>query len=148
MHLFVYGPLFFPEVWEMITPCRFTMVSAMLDGYACLRVKGQQSPALVSLPSAVTDGFLYKDVDDEIIARIDGIHGSRYQRQNVKVMIENGDKSVAATHVLKSKYIHLVLKQTWNAEVFRKNHIKKFIEGYQKIIQKAEIAKIKTAVSI
>ena len=109
MHLFVYGPLFFPEVWEMITPRRFTLVNAMLDGYACLRVKGQLIPALVALSSAVTNSFIYKDVDDEIIARIDGIHGSRYQRQNVRVMIENGDKSVAATHVLKSKHIHLVL---------------------------------------
>lgn len=131
MNLFVYGPLFFPEVWRLITPKRFIMVNAMLDGYACLRITGRHTPALVPLSSAVTDGFIYKEIDDSIIDRTDDFLGPIYQRQNVSVRMENGEVVPAMTYVLHVKNIGLALKYRWSAEAFRRNHLQEYLKSRQ-----------------
>jgi hypothetical protein len=127
MDLFVCGPLFFPEVWGLITPRRLIRTNAIVNGYACLRVKAHLNPALVPLPSAIADGFLYKDVDDKIMARIDEFQGNMYQRQNVAARIETGETTVAVAHIIRSTYLPLVVKAPWNAEVFREKYLEHFV---------------------
>jgi hypothetical protein len=127
MYLFVYGPLFFNEVLQIITPLRFKRTKAVLKDYACLRIKGKTVPALVPQPSAITDGFLYADVDNEIIIRIDDFKGDMYQRDNASVTTENGVTVVAALHVTKPEHLSVVVQEPWNAENFRKKHLNEFI---------------------
>ena len=129
MNLFVCGPLFFPEVWRIVAGRSFVAINALLKGYACLNIRGHKNPGLFVLTSAVCDGFLYRNIDSETMTSVDNFYGEMHQRQNVKVIIEDGDTLMAVAHVIKFSYLGMVKKQPWNAEQFRQNQMKKFLEA-------------------
>ena len=125
--VFVYGPLRFPEVMELIAGRQYPGTKATLRVYACVRVNDQVYPGLVYKPSAQTEGFLYEDMDDAVVKRIEAFKGDMYKLSALEVDTFDGRKLGAAVHITKPEYRNSLLNELWNADAFRQNQLTEFL---------------------
>lgn len=125
--VFVYGPLRFPEVMELIAGRQYPGTKATLIHYACVRVNDQIYPGLVHKTSAHTEGFLYEDVDDAVVKRIEAFKGDMYKQSNLEVNTIDDRKLLATVYVTKPEYRNSLLNELWNADAFRQNQLNEFL---------------------
>jgi gamma-glutamylcyclotransferase (GGCT)/AIG2-like uncharacterized protein YtfP len=119
MHLFTYGTLMFPEVWQAVVGRQFETTPAQLPGYQIFRVRDAVYPGIIALypgiiavnpspsgrgqvrdfsdsrPSTLDSGLspvpglVYLDVDPESFARLDAFEGHEYIRRSVTVFCKD-----------------------------------------------------------
>ena len=101
MHVFTYGTLIFPEVWEAVVGKPFATIAGRVGGFSIYRVRGAVFPGIT--PTAVQDsvsGLVYLDVDDESIVRLDRFEDDFYRRETVAVACDHGRKLDAEAYVV------------------------------------------------
>ena len=80
MHLFTYGTLMFPEVWQAVVGRPFAAIAGQVSGYALYRVRDAVFPGMVATTTgAPVVGIVYLDVDDEAVARLDRFEDDFYR---------------------------------------------------------------------
>lgn len=125
MHIFTYGSLMFPEVWQCVVRGHYCFVSAAVDGYARFAVAGETYPGMVARTGAAVSGVLYFDVDERDIAALDTFEGEDYRRETVRVVLDDGSSAEAGA------YLYLLpqklLESPWDPERFQKE---RFIDAY------------------
>jgi gamma-glutamylcyclotransferase (GGCT)/AIG2-like uncharacterized protein YtfP len=99
MHVFTYGSLRFPEIWQRVVRGNYLSATATLADHARYALADDTYPGMVAQPQASVEGVLYYDVDEQDIAALDVFEGSEYRRQNVNVVIESGDLMIACTYI-------------------------------------------------
>lgn len=125
MHVFTYGSLMFPAVWERVVRGRYRSVPAMLPGYARYAVEGETYPGMVRQSDAAVNGVLYFDVDEADLLALDVFEGSEYRREQVRVSIAADENHVAATYLFTAS--DRLTRQPWEPEAFRIRH---FMDAY------------------
>ena len=90
MHLFTYGTLTFPEVWQRIAVCdpdsKTDSEPATLHGFAIFRVKDAVFPGIIRAREAdFVKGVLYRNLDEETLFELDTYESDFYERQTVWV---------------------------------------------------------------
>lgn len=124
-HVFTYGSLMFPEVWQRVVRGRYRGARARLDGYARFAITGETYPGMVAAPGASVEGVLYFDVTPADIAALDAFEGKEYRRDVVRVALESGESVEAGT------YIYLLPQKLsgspWLPEAFQ---MQRFIGSY------------------
>ncbi|TFW07117.1 gamma-glutamylcyclotransferase [Oxalobacteraceae bacterium OM1] len=126
-HVFTYGSLMFPEVWERVVRGRYRSAAAELPGHARFALAGETYPGVVLQPGSVVRGVLYFDVDAADLAALDAFEGEEYQRTTVTVDAD-GQCYEAGT------YLYLLPQKlsaaAWEPESFQ---MQRFLDTYCKV---------------
>ena len=125
MHVFTYGSLMFPAVWERVVRGQYRAVAAMLPGHARYEVSGETYPGMVPQADSAVNGVLYLDVDDADLLALDVFEGSEYRRDVVTVSVTAEENLTAVTYVFTAD--ERLTDKTWEAETFRITH---FMDAY------------------
>lgn len=97
-HVFTYGSLMFPEVWNRVVRGRYRSCPARLEGYRRHALTDVSYPAIVAEHGADVEGVMYFDVDAADLARLDAFEGTEYRRDAVPVVTAAG-AATAQTYV-------------------------------------------------
>jgi gamma-glutamylcyclotransferase (GGCT)/AIG2-like uncharacterized protein YtfP len=119
MHIFTYGTLMFPEVWQAVAGSTFKSVVGTLRGYAAFRVRDAVFPGILRTnDDSVVHGVLYLNVDDAAIVRLDQFEDDFYERQTVNVDCLDGPLRTANTYVVPAKNRQILTDELWTREAF------------------------------
>ncbi|MGZ3157630.1 MAG: gamma-glutamylcyclotransferase family protein [Burkholderiaceae bacterium] len=124
-HIFTYGSLMFPQVWQRVVRGHYHSVNATVYGYARYAIAGETYPAMIDQADASVTGVVYFDVDDEDVAVLDAFEGNDYRRECVPARI--GTNEVRAVET----YIYLdtsrISNAVWEPETFQ---LQRFLDTY------------------
>lgn len=125
VHVFTYGSLMFPQVWQRVVRGDYRSAVARLDGHARFEIAGETYPGMVVRPGASVDGVLYFDISPADVAALDAFEGEEYRRDRVRVALFSGEIVDAATYL----YLpHQKLSDSpWLPEAFQ---MERFIGSY------------------
>lgn len=130
MHLFTYGSLMFPPVWERVVAGRPAAVPASVEGFRRRAVRGETYPGVVREAGARVSGRLYLDVDAADLARLDAFEGADYQRVVAPVRLDDGSGRVLDAGL----YLYLPTERLeardWDAEGFGRDALPRFLALY------------------
>jgi gamma-glutamylcyclotransferase (GGCT)/AIG2-like uncharacterized protein YtfP len=129
-HIFTYGSLMFEQVWNRVVSGRYQHHPGTVSGFVRRALLHEHYPAM--LPGPVNErvvGFLYLNLDEEDVFRLDEFEGSIYERRAVQVMTDN-NIFTAEAYVLKDSYRHIVSDQNWDPEKFKSEGIHRFLSTY------------------
>ncbi len=99
MHIFTYGSLMFPEIWQRVVRGNYVSATATLPGFARYALADDTYPGMVAQANATVEGVLYYDVAPQDLAALDAFEGSEYRREDVNVVIESGESVIACTYI-------------------------------------------------
>ena len=119
MHVFTYGTLMFPEVWQAVVGREFASVEGTASGYAIYRVRDAVFPGIVAASELDrVRGVVYLDVDPQSLARLDLFEDDFYRRETVWVECGDGQRRAANAYVIPPENCHVLTTETWLADQF------------------------------
>ena len=129
-HLFTYGSLMFPEVWQRVVGLESEGSPVVLQGYTAFRVRGQVYPGLTKGDSgSATSGILYRNLSEEDWEKLDAFEGTFYRRVDVEVEGENGIEQVQ-TYLVEDAHRDDLSSEIWDKEKFAEEGLKLFMRNY------------------
>ncbi|WP_028582552.1 gamma-glutamylcyclotransferase family protein [Desulfogranum japonicum] len=131
-HVFTYGSLMFPQVWNRVVQGRYNAQRVALRGFERKCVKGEEYPVIHPVDDtwSLVQGVLYRDVGEEDLQRLDVFEGEYYQRQTRMVMSEGGYVEPAEVYVVHEDFTHIIDHRPWDVERFKEHGIQKFLQLY------------------
>lgn len=124
-HIFTYGSLMFPQVWESVVCGTCRSAPATVHGYARFAVMGQTYPGMIACPGAAVRGQVYFDVDAADLSALDAFEGPAYRRDRLVAALDDGATLTVGA------YIHIdkssLSDAPWDPERFR---IESFMEQF------------------
>ena len=87
MHIFTYGSLMFPEIWQRVVRGDYRSAPATAPGYARYALADDTYPEMIVNEKATVEGVFYFDVDAQDVAALDAFEGSEYRRDSIDVVI-------------------------------------------------------------
>lgn len=131
MHLFTYGTLMFPDVWQGVARLNAASHPARCPGFAAFTVQGEVYPAMLPAAGHEVHGRVYLDLDPATLARIDLFEGDDYYRDEVEVVRLDGTILACQTYLLRSDRYHRITSQRWDRETYlRASHHQQFATQY------------------
>jgi gamma-glutamylcyclotransferase (GGCT)/AIG2-like uncharacterized protein YtfP len=119
MHVFAYGTLMFPEVWQAVTGGDFASISGSLRGYAAFRVQDAVFPGIVRADDGcVVKGVLYLDVGTSALARLDRFEDDFYVRETVTIECTDGVRRKGEAYIVPDRNRHVLTEESWTRETF------------------------------
>jgi len=119
MHLFTYGTLIFPEVWQAVVGRPFATIAGHVSGYALHRVRDAVYPGMVATTTgAPVAGIVYLDVSDDAVARLDRFEDDFYQRCTVAVVCDDGRLREADTYLVPEQRRAELTDEPWTCQAF------------------------------
>src|SRR5262245_53422920 len=118
MHVFTYGTLMFPEVWQSVVGRSFETVGGQAEGYAIFRVQDAVFPGIAAAPGSAVQGVVYLDVDDASLARLDRFEDDFYDRQSLTIACEDGQLLQAEAYVVPPANSNVLTNEPWERNAF------------------------------
>jgi gamma-glutamylcyclotransferase (GGCT)/AIG2-like uncharacterized protein YtfP len=121
MHIFTYGSLMFPEIWQRVACAAssgdYRSAPATAHGYARYALVDDTYPGMIASADATVEGVLYFDVDERDIAALDVFEGSEYIREQIKLVINSGESVIACTYIFTAR--HRLSSLPWEPQGFQ-----------------------------
>jgi gamma-glutamylcyclotransferase (GGCT)/AIG2-like uncharacterized protein YtfP len=132
MHVFTYGTLMFPEVWQLVVGRPFAHVGGHVTGFALYRVADAVFPGMLATTTAdVVRGVVYFDVDGEAIARLDQFEDDYYRRETVALKCDDGRICDAAAYIVPPENRGKLTDEPWTCDEFvARGDLEHFIARY------------------
>jgi gamma-glutamylcyclotransferase (GGCT)/AIG2-like uncharacterized protein YtfP len=132
MHVFTYGTLMFPEVWQAVVGRSFTSVRGVLRGFAIYRVCDAVYPGIIaSDATCVVEGLVYLDIDAASITKLDAFEGDFYERQTIAVTCVDGSELSPECYVVPHAMRHALTAEPWTAAEFvARGDLQRFTDKY------------------
>jgi len=119
MYVFTYGSLMFPDVWRIVVGREFETVEGTAAGYSIFRVRDAAFPGITAAAGETTvRGLIYLDVDDASLERLDRFEDTFYDRLNLQIDCNDGERRGADAYVVSAKNRHVLTDEPWTAESF------------------------------
>ena len=119
MHIFTYGTLMFPAVWQAVVGQSFRTVPGTLRGFAIYRVADAVFPGVVAArDDSAVRGVIYLDVDAAAVQRLDQFEDEIYRRETLSIECDDGRSLPADTYIVPSEYSAALTNEPWTAEEF------------------------------
>jgi gamma-glutamylcyclotransferase (GGCT)/AIG2-like uncharacterized protein YtfP len=118
MHIFTYGTLMFPEVWQAVAGRAFDSVVGRLDGFAVCRVAGAVFPGIIAAEASSVPGVVYLDVDEAAVERLDRFEDDFYDRQTLSIDCVDGNQRTADAYVVPAERRQVLTNEPWTRESF------------------------------
>jgi gamma-glutamylcyclotransferase (GGCT)/AIG2-like uncharacterized protein YtfP len=129
MHLFAYGTLTFPEVWERVVGKHFASEPATLDGFVVRRVVDDVYPVMISADDASrVCGLVYRDLDEAMLTHLDDYESDLYDRVAVTAKLSSGEAIECQAYVLPSRHLSHASESPWNSEEFAARQLASYME--------------------
>lgn len=125
MHIFTYGSLMFPEIWQRVVRGDYRSAPATAPGYARYALADDTYPGMIVSPKAAVEGVLYFDVGAQDVAALDAFEGSEYRRDQIDVVINSGEIMIACTYIFMAE--HRLSSLPWEPQGFQ---MSRFIGSY------------------
>ena len=130
MHVFTYGSLMFPAVWQRVVSGDYQSSQAWLNGFERRAVRGTTYPCLIrSESSPPIQGILYYDVNKVDLDRLDQFEGEQYQRLLVSCDLPGGKRIDAFAYVWPEENVSQVGDQ-WDLNWFQEHGLALFLQRY------------------
>ena len=133
-HVFTYGSLMFPAVWQRVVEGAYESREATVHGFQRLRIHGEHYPALIVNPNAgPLAGRVYFDVSASDIARLDHFESSHYARVSVAVTVAGADtaeKTTLAADAYLTLSADALEPVEWSPERFAREELESFLATY------------------
>ena len=120
MHLFTYGTLMAPTIFNQVTGTCFACITAWLYHYIRFRVKGETYPGIRPRDHAVVEGVIYSGVDNASLHKLDRFEGPLYNRTDVIVHLGDGTPVDAQAYVIRPEFADRLTSEPWSFEKFLK----------------------------
>jgi gamma-glutamylcyclotransferase (GGCT)/AIG2-like uncharacterized protein YtfP len=131
MHVFTYGTLMFPEVWQAVVGRSFRAVAGCAAGFTVWRVRGAVYPGIAAAVASSADGLVYLDVDDATVARLDRFEDDFYVRQPIRVRCDDGIERLAECYVVPKERLTVLDDEPWTSADFEaRGDLARFIAGF------------------
>ena len=130
-NIFTYGTLMFEEIWSQVVTEEYRRFPAILDGYDRKMARDEEYPVLYPhTPSSQVEGFVYLDVSDADLEKLDYFEGDYYFRKSEDVLVLESGKMPAAVYVLKEEYYSIISNKNWDPDYFKTQGIDLFKNKY------------------
>ncbi|RZI44596.1 gamma-glutamylcyclotransferase [Herbaspirillum sp. HC18] len=124
-HVFTYGSLMFPEVWQRVVRGRYRSAPAVAAGFGRYEISGETYPGMIVQAGCTVCGVVYFDVTPQDLEALDYFEGIEYRRDEIAVALDSGETVPAYT------YIYLLPQKLsespWLPEAFQ---MQRFIGSY------------------
>jgi gamma-glutamylcyclotransferase (GGCT)/AIG2-like uncharacterized protein YtfP len=128
MHLFAYGTLMFPEIWQRVVGREFRRQPATLAGYTAYRVVGDSFPVLVpGKTNEATAGVAVFDLDDAAIQLLDEHESTLYDRVTATATLDDGHRVDCQAYMLPQRNRRYAATERWTAEWFQREAMAEYI---------------------
>jgi gamma-glutamylcyclotransferase (GGCT)/AIG2-like uncharacterized protein YtfP len=133
MHVFTYGTLMFPEVWQAVVGRQFVSLEGTAKGFAIYRVVDAVFPGIVAVGEReMVRGVVYLDVDHASITRLDLFEDDFYERQTLWVECEDGQRRAAEAYVVPPQNRQVLTDEPWQrASFISSGGLEQFIRRFQ-----------------
>ena len=129
VHVFTYGSLMYPLVWERVVAGRYRALPGTVRGFARRRIAGEVYPAMLrASPASAVEGVLYLDLSAGDVAALDHFEGSAYERIEVMVETADGDSYPAWSYLYVDS--SRVEEAPWEPGRFAGEDLAYFIDSY------------------
>ena len=119
MHVFTYGTLMFPEVWQAVVGRPFATIAGHVSGFALHRVRGAVFPGMIETTTGQrVPGIVYLDVDEDAVARLDQFEDTFYRRQSVPVACDDGRLREAQAYLVPEEHRAELTDEPWTYQAF------------------------------
>jgi gamma-glutamylcyclotransferase (GGCT)/AIG2-like uncharacterized protein YtfP len=119
MHVFTYGTLMFPEVWQAVVGRSFETVEGTAAGFEVFRVRDAVFPGItVGSGACSVPGIVYLDVDQESAERLDRFEDDFYERRAIAVDCRDGERRMADAYIVAPANQHVLTSEPWGREAF------------------------------
>src|SRR3954453_14575985 len=119
MHVFTYGTLMFPEVWQAVVGRSFDIVSGTAAGFEVFRVRDAVFPGIIARSGECSvPGVVYLDVDPPSMERLDRFEDDFYERQPITGDCGDGQQRIAEAYVVPPVNRSLLTNEPWSRESF------------------------------
>jgi gamma-glutamylcyclotransferase (GGCT)/AIG2-like uncharacterized protein YtfP len=118
MHVFTYGTLMFPEVWQVVGRS-YESVEGTAAGFEVFRVCDAVFPGIIAgTGECSVPGVVYLDVHTESLDRLDRFEDDFYERRAISVDCSDGQRRVAEAYIVPPKHRSLLTNEPWGRESF------------------------------
>ena len=140
MHVFTYGTLMFPEVWQTVVGRSFETVAGTAVGFKIYRVCDAVFPGItVGGGTDGVEGVVYLDVDAASVARLDRFEDDFYVRQALSIDCSDGRQRTAEAYVVPPANLHVLTDERWDRESFvASGGLEDFIRRFAGFVRVAE----------
>lgn len=129
MHVFTYGSLMYPPVWERVVSGRYPGRSGAVRGFARRRVAGEVYPGLIrATPTSAVEGIVYLDVSAADLAALDRFEGDAYERVLVTVELGGGESVEAWSYLFRD--LSRLEEAVWEPARFEGPDLAHFLATY------------------
>jgi gamma-glutamylcyclotransferase (GGCT)/AIG2-like uncharacterized protein YtfP len=119
MHVFTYGTLKFPEVWQTVVGWSFESIQASAAGFEVFRERDAVFPGLIGGPGECSvPGVVYLDVDQESMDRLDRFEDNFYERRVISVDCSDGHQRMAEAYIVPLANRSWLTNEPWGRESF------------------------------
>jgi gamma-glutamylcyclotransferase (GGCT)/AIG2-like uncharacterized protein YtfP len=130
-HIFTYGSLMFPPVWNRVVTGDYASQTASIHGFRRLAVRDKEHPALViARGAAPITGRVYLDVSNFDIERLDRFETSRYARVTVAVTLNDDDAETIAADAYLALNLSELTDHDWDVARFEREGLPQFMSNY------------------
>ena len=116
-----------PEVMELVAGRRFECAPARLAGFRRRLLRDAVYPAVLPAAGETTVGVLWHGLDRRALARIDRFEGELYERQRLRVVLEDGAECEAFVYVLRAAERARASDAGWDEAEFRARHLRAYL---------------------
>jgi gamma-glutamylcyclotransferase (GGCT)/AIG2-like uncharacterized protein YtfP len=119
MHVFTYGTLMFPEVWQAVVGRSFETVEGTAAGFEVFRVRDAVFPGIIAgIGECSVPGVVYLDVDHESTERLDRFEDDFYERRAIAVDCSDGQRRMAEAYVVPPANRSVLTSEPWGRDSF------------------------------
>jgi gamma-glutamylcyclotransferase (GGCT)/AIG2-like uncharacterized protein YtfP len=119
MHVFTYGTLMFPQVWQAVVGRSFQTVEGAAAGFEVFRVRDAVFPGIAAGNGACSvHGVVYLDIDPKSTARLDQFEDDFYERQSIAVDCVDGQRRMAEAYVVPPANRSVLTSEPWDHKSF------------------------------
>lgn len=125
-HIFFYGTLMCPKVYEAITGKPLEAENATLNDFKIYSLQNRVYPGIIPSINSEVKGLLAK-VDQAILDRLDYFEGEEYTRTLVEVIDTKKQLMKAWTYILKESHYSLAQVEGWDYKEFVEIHLENYL---------------------
>ncbi|WP_024851191.1 gamma-glutamylcyclotransferase family protein [Hydrogenovibrio kuenenii] len=133
-HIFTYGSLMYPEVWQQLVKGNYDSCQANLSGYHRKSIHQQDYPAVFQDEMSKNKqvlGRVYFDVSPDDQVTLDTFEGEEYDRLTERLFIPDLGEIEVEVYVFKPDYLHRVTDEDWDVEAFEAEGLQRFLNQYK-----------------
>ncbi len=124
-HIFTYGSLMFPQVWQRVVRGSYRSAAASVTDYARFALEGETYPGMIAQAGSTVAGVVYFDVETRDIALLDAFEGVEYRRDALTAHLETGELLAVDAYIFLSPA--LLSSLPWQPEAFQ---MQRFLQSY------------------